>query len=116
MKTIKVSKSSLLYHLKANLLKHQDVYEQAMEGYRKQLAKELKAKLKLALSGKDVSHTIETVRPVSYEKQYIAVITQLDWSLDEEIELDHQEFQQYVQDEWGWKSLFNTSVSGYICS
>lgn len=114
MKTIKVKKSDLVTHLTKNMANHILKYDLAMEEYRKALIAELKQKLKLAREGKRINHTLSVIKPESYVKSYQEAILQLEWNIDEEILLDSTEFQQYVNDNWSWKNLFNQTISGYI--
>lgn len=53
------------------------------------------------------------MEPVSYEENYDRVIAMLEWSTDETIDLDQNEFEQYVRDNWLWKQAFNITASLY---
>jgi hypothetical protein len=103
----------LLKHLKTNRDKHIKEYEEAMAGYREAIISELKGKYTIACQNLDVSHSLKTVRPISYEKSYNEIISMLEWTTDKEIELDHNEFTMYVQDDWSWKGNFLATTSVY---
>ena len=113
MKTVKIKVSDLLKHLKTNRINHIKDYNESMVGYRKAIQDELKGKLIIAGQELDVSHTLQTVRPVSFEKTYDEVIAMLEWTTDKEVELDRNEFTMYVQDQWGWKDSFLATTRIY---
>jgi hypothetical protein len=113
MKTVKIRVKDLLAHLKTNRASHIKDYDEAMVGYRQAIRDELNSKLIIASQDLDVSHTLKTVRPSSYESSYDEAISMLEWTTDKEVELDQIEFKQYVQDEWRWKNDFVTSTAFY---
>lgn len=113
MNYVKVAVSDLLAQLKVNKDKHVKEFNEAMIGYREALKKELHDKFLLASSNVDVKHNIDTVRPTSYETFYDEAIAMMEWTIEKEVELDRNEFKQYVQDEWSWKNSFAITASLY---
>lgn len=113
MKTIKVSVCKLLSHLKQNREKHISDHEEAMEVYKELLVVKLEDMLKRAKAGNDVSHTVDIQRPKCYLKSYDDAIAMLSWCTEDEVDLDHAEFRQYVNDEWAWAGEFAATSSMY---
>ena len=113
MRTIKVDKKELLSHLRANRTAHIVAFDEAMVGYRKELVTCLGQMLKKAKNQEDVDHRVNIVRPTDFTEFYDNAITMLEWTVDEFIELDMNEFNQYIQDEWSWKQNFNLTNSLY---
>ena len=113
MKTVKVAVSDLLTHLKTNREKHVLEYNDLMVEYRKAVIAALATKLKFAKIEKDVHHTIDVIRPVDYTESYDTAITQLEWTVDKEVELDQHEFAQYVEDKWSWSNMFTQTRIAY---
>lgn len=113
MKTVKIKVSELLKHLKTNRTNHIKDYTESMVGYRKAILDELKGKHLVACQNLDVSHTLQTVRPVSFVKSYDEVISMLEWTTEKEVDLDRNEFTMYVQDQWGWKDSFLATTQIY---
>lgn len=113
MKTVKVEKSELLTHLSNNRKAHIVEYDQAILGYREALVQAFAKALKEAKAGKDISHTVSVTRPKNYVEHYDKIISMLEWTTDEFIELDQMEFTMYVQDEWAWKNDFKVTSSLY---
>lgn len=114
MKTIKVSKAELLSHLRTNREVHVEEYNIALVEYRNVLIEAFKDALKRAKNHEDIRHAVNVERPVSYVESYDTIIKQLEWTLEDSIELDQTEFRQYIQDEWIWKDAFAQSTSSYI--
>lgn len=113
MKTVKVATLDLLQHLKTNREKHVIEFAEAMVGYRAAVIAKLKERLVLAEAGEDVNLFSNISKPQCQLASYDEAISMLAWSRDDEIELDRNEFRQYVQDEWSWKNEFVTTASLY---
>ena len=114
MDTVKVNKEDLLATLEENRVKHVADFKEAMVEYRKAAATELTAMLKQAKSKTEkITRAIKAPEPVSYEKSYATAIRMLNMSVDDIIELDEQEFKQYVEDAWTWQASFTSNTLMY---
>lgn len=113
MKTITVSKSELLGHLRTNREVHIEEYNLALIAYRNTLTSAFKIAYKKAMAGEDVPHEVNVERPLSYKNSYDTAIAQLEWHTGDVIELDQNEFKQYVLDDWHWKLAFVASTNLY---
>ena len=116
MRSVKVKRTDLLAAVLTNLAKHIGEYDEAVEDYKAVAIKVAKENLKLANSG-DLT-TIAKVRPmpappVSYEAEYNRAVKMLQMSVEEEIELEDDVFNQLVMDEWSWKRAFSVSNMAY---
>jgi hypothetical protein len=111
--TFKYSTATLLEKLKENRENHKKNFDIAMKKYRETIQKELEAKLKLAKQGKDVKHSIQTIRPVEYLTTYDRFIDMFTMMVETEIELDSETFAQLVRDEWDWSHSFEQSTLMY---
>jgi hypothetical protein len=113
MHTVKIQATKLLGIVKENRQKHIADYEEAMTGYRRSLADELNKKLAdLAAGGIPDPHSKLPI-PSSHEKEYNSAILKLELTSDDIVELEHQEFQQFVMDEWAWKAVTDSVNSMY---
>lgn len=110
---VTVSKNELLATLRANREQHQATYVKAMEGYRAALIDELGRLLLDAREGRPVSHTINLVQPSQHIKDYDRVIRMLEMSQADEIVISESQFNQYVMDDWNWKTTFLASNTRY---
>jgi len=116
MNTVKVAVRDLLAHLKANREAHIAEFNESMVGYREAMIKAFAQALKKAKANEDVDHMVDIVRPFSYLESYDEAIAMLEWTIDQEVELDRQQFKQYVQDEWVWKQAFVRTAGMYKAS
>lgn len=121
MKSVKVNKQELRSKLTDNLDKHVREYEEASKGYAEAVVEAARAVETIASKGADHSRIKakamelwQLPEPESHEEDYLRAIEMLEWEVEEEIELTQQEFQQYVQDNWGWKRDFLATTSNYL--
>lgn len=113
MKTIHISKTKLLERLKENRKNHVKQFEEALEGYKELVIEELNQSLRDAKLGKRFRTFIQLIEPADHTRDYDAIIDQVEWHEAEIIELDRQEFNNYVRDDWGWKEDFLQTMSFY---
>lgn len=111
--TVNVSKTSLVEHLNANMLKHIREYNEAVEGFKDEMVKVLQEELKKARKGELKKLDVRLAAPVSHENEYRDAIDMLEFSVDENIQLDADTFKAYFKDVWSWSDLFNHTVATY---
>jgi hypothetical protein len=104
MDTVKVQVAKLLEKVKANREAHRDLFLKAQEVYRQDIIEELDRMLTDARAGKPIRRAITMPEPQDHTKDYDRVITMLEMSVDEQVELDSVSFDQYVMDNWSWKA------------
>lgn len=127
---IEVAVEDLLKTLQRNKTKHVKEYEQAKKGYYKLLRRELDTKLDVldardngTLQGKvkgvakekDLARIVNQ-KPQTYVDFYDQAIEMLEYASNETVQLDTQQFQEYVKDEWNWKATFTTSNTAYAAA
>lgn len=113
MDKVKVRKDELLESVRANRDAHQAIYDEAVAGYKELAKAELKKHLRDVDRGAMQVISVMLPAPVNHTKDYDRVITMLEMSVDDEIELHEDEFAQYVMDDWRWKQQFLTSNAAY---
>ena len=109
----------LIEKLEANRLKHIEEYNEAVIGYKEKIGEALKEaakKFKADNTIYDDGFKLSLQTPVSYEKEYNTILEMLKFCTDETIRLDRSSFQNFVMDEWHWKSHFSTINSSYTIS
>lgn len=116
-------RQDILARIRANREKHTAEFTDALEGYYLELAdqlaviaKEARAASKQAAESKDpdkMYFQIRATKPESHEADYDRIIDMLESASNDKIELDENEFSQYVRDEWVWKRAFTESASYY---
>ena len=116
MHSVKINRVELLKIVLENKTKHVAEYEEALVDYRVGVVKLAKENLKLAESGelpKIACMKQAPQAPTSYEDNYIRAIRMLKLSVDDVIELQEDEFNQLVLDEWAWKRVFSNMNAAY---
>lgn len=116
MKTIKVDKIKLIEILTKNMAEHREVFLEAQKKFREVAIERLDAQLKSAREGRPFElHSLALLAaPEDHTKDYQRNIQMLAMSVDEVIEITEQEFQNFVQDVWGWSQRWATSNIGYV--
>lgn len=102
MNQVKVIKSELVKILKTNRQQHREEFLKAQENYRKLVVNELDGMLKSARDGENIRRHVNLLAPEDHTKDYDLVIKMLDMSVEEEIVITQQQFNNYVNDDWNW--------------
>lgn len=116
MKTVRLNKDELEVIVRKNRDKHRKIFEEAIEGYRKRVIKRLEQMVQNAKDGKKVDTYVNMVQPEDHTKDYNQVLEMLELSVDDTIELSHQDFARYVQDRWEWSGKFANDSVSYVSS
>ena len=103
----------LLVILKKNRDEHNKLYKEALDGYIEEAKKAIGQKLQKLLDGKVVGLSFSLNVPTDHTAEYNTVIGMLEMTTDDEITLDAQEYQMFVEDEWDWQRHFLLSNSTY---
>jgi len=124
-KYVRISKNRLKETLEKNRTTHQQEWEKAIIGWRKVLAEKLEthaaecSAMADKVRNSDGHEDFETPypdyprRPTNHVAQYDEIIERLDYDLDEEIHLTHQDFNRFVRDNWEWKDAFVATSRAY---
>lgn len=110
---VRVNKGDLLEAVKKNRDDHRKIFEEALDGWRKQVVEALEQAYKEAKEGKNFRMWFDLPRPEDHTKEYDQAITMLEFSMDDELELTQGEFAMYVMDEWGWQRTFAGMAQSY---
>lgn len=116
MKKVNINKSELLSIVETNRKKHINEYNENIEEYKSAASRLANEHVSLALSGdlaKIAKIKAMPAPPVSHEKDYDKAIQMLELSVDFNIELDKEDFERLVLDEWTWKTSFIASGALY---
>ena len=107
--SVKLNRLELLGIVIANKEKHILEFEESIEDFKAVVIKLTKENLKLAKSGdlnKIAKIKLIPSKPVSYENNYSRAIRMLELSVEDEIVVEEDVFNQLVLDEWQWKTSF----------
>lgn len=109
MEKIRVSKQELLTIVTENREKHKKEYLESIKAYRVKAAELLALELEKVVSGEKFQINFDLVKPESHEKEYDLTIKMLQMSVDEVVDIEQNEFNEMVNDEWNWKRHFRSS-------
>lgn len=110
---VRVHKDYLLEKLRQNRNEHRRLFEDALDGWHKEVLAELQRMMKRAKADKHYQPRWCLPVPQDHTQEYDHIIALLEASLDTEFELSSLEFAQFVQDDWGWKADFLRSTASY---
>lgn len=111
--SVKVDRGKLLSTLQENRAKHVEEYETAVAQYRVEAEKALRKRALAIRDGETLKTGIDLPEPRSFEADYDRAIAMVDWSTEETIELDEQNFRAFVLDEWHWRGQFVGTTTIY---
>ena len=111
---IDMSKEVLLEHLIRNKETHRADFEEAVENYRKKAGELLNRWLdELKVEGKVVRLYANLPVPEEHTKSYDRAIRMVRNHVGETIALKEEEYEQYVDDDWGWRRSFASNTLSY---
>lgn len=123
MKTVTVNNSGLMKRLNFNMKEHIEQYQEACRDYKTDALKAIDdavAKLKRQFDDLEDGEIIQLASvsfklpfPESHEEDYLQAIEMLNMSVDSTTILSHEEFRNYVLDQWDWKDRFNATRMSY---
>lgn len=114
MDTITVNKNALVETLRQNRNVHRDVFIAAQDAYRVAMIAELDRALEEARAGKQIKRAFSLPVPEDHTADFDTAIEMLEWHQGDTVELGHYEFQQYVQNQWGWRASFAANTESYL--
>lgn len=116
MNSVTVKKAELLATLQENRASHRETFEKAQVIYREQMISELDRAITEAREGRAIKRAFALPVPEDHTDDFDTVIQMLRWEVEDEVELQYQEFRQYVLNEWGWARTFAANTQSYLVS
>lgn len=113
MKNMKFAVTDLMGIVTENREKHNAIFLEAQVGYRKAVIAELDKRLREAQDGKKIAQMNFYREPEDHTRDYDRIVKMLGMCSESHVELDENEFGQYVMDDWQWKRQFLLSNSAY---
>lgn len=108
-----LDKSDLLEKIKHNYASHRQKFEDAVEGYKAKAVQLLQDHIERILANAPEKVVVSLPWPEDHSDDYERVIEMLEWSDDEQLELNEHQFATYVLDQWGWQEKFTTTAAMY---
>lgn len=116
MEKIKVSKQRLIDSIIENRVKHSNEFSEAHYNWKVKVREAFAKKMQEIEEDnwEDLNCTAYLPKPQHHLKDYDLALQMLDFSVDDEIEIEQHEFNQYVMDDWAWKAGFALTNSSYL--
>ena len=113
MEAITVDKSQLIGKITNNRKDHRKIFEEAVEGYKKESIRLLEEHIRNIKNGDLIEIFVRLPRPEDHTSDYDRVLEMLNMHIGDEIEIDEASFASYVMDDWDWKRQFLSTNSAY---
>jgi len=113
MRAVTVEKSQLVGIITNNRAAHRQIFEEAVEGYKKEGIRLLEEHAERIKKGNLVEVYVRLPRPEDHTTDYDRVLKMLEMHSFQEIEIDQESFASYVMDDWTWKRQFLATNSAY---
>ena len=115
---VTVDKDALLKQLGINREQHARDYSEAVVEYNKQVVNKLQDNLVRATDHKASEEAFELnwslTQPRNYLEEYDRVIHMLTMSINPNVTVTQQEFEQYARNKWHWQQAFAHSTQSYL--
>jgi hypothetical protein len=112
-RTIKVNKADLIAKIQENKAQHIEAYTKAVVAYKKEALKQLADITKKVEAG-DMKVRLDLTTPVDNSNNYDKIIDMFNWEVEDIVELEQSEFNEYVQDETDFARHALMSNSMYL--
>jgi len=110
---VTVLRKDVLEALRTNREEHIEMYEEVMEGYRRESKRILMKKLRQLENGEKVNMQFSLAELQSHVKTFDRIIRMQEMSVDTEIDLSETQFSAYVMGDWDWMRSWALSNSNY---
>ncbi|GAB3077757.1 hypothetical protein [Pedococcus soli] len=113
MRTVKLNRDEFMNAVTINRDNHRAVFEEALEGYRTRMIRELERRIRHVRTGRAVDQYLRLPEPEDHTADYDRVLTMAAMSVDDIVELTSEDFAMYVMDQWNWKQSFSETTGLY---
>jgi hypothetical protein len=108
-----ISKEQLLAILQENRANHREIFEEALDGWRKHAIGQLEAKLTELREGTAQSIRLSYPPPTDQTRDYDRAIRMIELNVRDTIVLDEESTANFVMDDWGWQQRWLLDNSAY---
>lgn len=98
-RTVNISKQQLINKLKENKATHVKEYEEAVEAFKVEAARQIKEASKSLKDGEFKNVRLNLTLPVNRAEEYDRVIEMFNWETSDQVNLTQDEFNEYVHDD-----------------
>ena len=113
MREVTVDKAQLIGKVQNNRDDHRKIFEEAVEGYKKEGVRLLEEHIERIKKGKLERVYVSLPEPEDHTSDYDRVLKMLEMHTGHEVTIDEDSFASYVMDDWSWKRQFLQTNSAY---
>ncbi len=113
MQNVRINRSEFIARVEANREGHRAAFEQALDGYRDRVIRELERRVRHIREGRDFDLHFRLPEPKDHTDDYDRILTMARMSVDDVIELEADDFACFVLDQWSWQRNFAETTSMY---
>jgi hypothetical protein len=110
---LSVPRAELLSRLVDNRKTHRAIFDEAVEGYRREAVKQLRRHIVRIRAGGLEKVYVSLPVPEEHTGDYDAIIGLIEMAVEDNIPLTDDDYRSYVLDDWDWKRQFITSNAYY---
>lgn len=114
-RTIKVNKNKLIEQIKENKAAHIIEYGKAVKAYKLEALAQLE-KLTSRAQGGNLRLRLDLTTPVDSSSNYDDILEMFTWEVEDIVELDQNEFKEYVQDKTSFALSAKSSNTMYFAN
>ena len=111
---INVNKDNLIKQIKENKEKHIEEFKKAVDAYKEEAEKQLMKELARLNTVGALDIKLDLITPVNNAENYDKILQMFEWEENEVVELQQDEFREYVQDEFDFAVTARMSNSMYL--
>lgn len=108
-----VEREWLLGKLREGLEQHQSEYDLAKARYCEMAEGRCEDLLRDLQRGQAVRIEFSKPMPIAFDEEFERIIGMLENSVDDEVQLDEEQYAAYVQGRWSWRDAFEAQTMVY---
>ena len=112
-RTIQVEKTDLIAKIKENKENHIKEYAKAVDAYREEALRQLRTQLERVEEGA-LDAKLDLITPIDNSENYDSILEMFEWEVKDVVELEQDEFKEYVQDKTDFAVRAQMSNTAYF--
>jgi len=112
---IKVKKGDLIKQITANKVAHIKEYKKAVKAFKLEAIEQLKELIEDVENG-EMEINLDLTTPIDNSENYDEILEMFQWEVEDLVELEQNEFREYVQDKTGFALMAKSSNTVYFAN
>lgn len=111
---ITVNKAKLLEVLQENRATHVETFQRAIEKYRVKALEFFEEQIAIIKAGGEPERGMRLPLPEEHTDDFDRAIKMVDWHQGSTMNLTDDQFEQFVENRWGWHRTFIANTTSYV--